>query len=249
MKTLHYSISTIPVAFLVSCLVILPHYVYSDSAQESLTVFTDKTSYHYGETYTISGKVSPVIQNQLVSIEILHPNYPHPGLVSLTPNPDGKYSYTLPLAFKEIPSGNFTIIASYAGARNQTTFSYVGPGCSDPSMLERMPASNPRIVDTYGNAIPGPVKVGQQIEITAPLANGLNCVQPFAYIVQIQDSNGVTLSLSWITGTLAIGQSLDPGQSWIPTAPDTYNAQIFIWDSLDNPNALAPPMSTSIYVE
>ncbi|HEU5220933.1 MAG TPA: hypothetical protein VFU58_02625 [Candidatus Nitrosotalea sp.] len=240
--------------FIVSILIFCtfsPHYAYS--VQQSLTISTDKTSYHYGDTYTISGQVNPVIPNQRISIEILHPNYPHPELVSLEPNANGSYSQTLPLTFNSIPSGNFTIIASYAGAKNQTTFSYIGPGCNTdffPSgPIMRGAAENPRIVDPYGNAITGAVKVGQQIQITADLANGHDCVIPFAYIVQIQDSNGVTQSLSWITGTLDINQSLNPGQSWIPTAPGTYTAQIFVWDSLDNPNSLAPPMSATISVQ
>src|ERR1051326_3598006 len=238
--------------FIISILLlsILPHYVYS--VQESLTISTDKTSYHYGDNYTISGRVNPVVPNQSISIAILHPNYPHPELVSLEPNANGSYSQTLPLRIQAIPSGNFSIMASYAGAKNQTTFSYVGPGC-DPQTFPQVPiirgpANNPRIVDPSGNAIVGEVRVGQQIQITADLTNGQDCVVPFAYIVQIQDSNGVTQSLSWITGTLGIHQSFNPGQSWIPISPGTYTAQIFIWDGLDNPNALAPPMTTTISV-
>jgi len=115
--------------------------------------------------------------------------------------------------------------------------------------LERAPASNPRIVDSFGNAINGTVKTGQQIQVTADLANGQNTDQPFAYLVQIQDANGVTVSLSWITGTLSAGQSLNPAQSWTPSAAGTYTAQIFVWQSIDNPNALSPPLSTTINVQ
>ncbi len=114
--------------------------------------------------------------------------------------------------------------------------------------LERAPAANPRIVDSFGNAITGTVKSGQQIQITADLTNGQDRDQPFAYLVQVQDSNGVTVSLSWITGTLTAGQSLNPAQSWTPTASGTYTAQIFVWQSIDNPNALSPPLSTTINV-
>ncbi len=115
--------------------------------------------------------------------------------------------------------------------------------------LERAPATNPRIVDSFGNAINGTVKVGQQIQVTADLANGQNRDQPFAYLVQIQDANGVTVSLSWITGTLSAGQSLNPAQSWTPSSAGTYTAQIFVWQSIDNPNALSPPLSTTINVQ
>ncbi len=114
--------------------------------------------------------------------------------------------------------------------------------------LERAPASNPRIVDSFGNAITGAVKTGQQVQVTADLANGQDKDQPFAYLVQIQDANGVTVSLSWITGTLTAGQSLNPAQSWTPTASGTYTAQIFVWQSIDNPNALSPPLTTTINV-
>lgn len=114
--------------------------------------------------------------------------------------------------------------------------------------LERAPASNPRIVDSFGNAITGAVKTGQQVQVTADLANGQSKDQPFAYLVQIQDANGVTVSLSWITGTLTAGQSLNPAQSWTPTASGTYTAQIFVWQSIDNPNALSPPLTTTINV-
>ncbi|HEV2193100.1 MAG TPA: hypothetical protein VGR54_05725 [Nitrosopumilaceae archaeon] len=113
--------------------------------------------------------------------------------------------------------------------------------------LERAPASNPRIVDSFGNALTS-VKVNQQIQVTADLTNGQDRAQPFAYLVQIQDANGVTVSLSWITGTLTGGQSLNPAQSWTPTASGTYTAQIFVWQSIDNPNALSPPLSTTITV-
>jgi len=114
--------------------------------------------------------------------------------------------------------------------------------------LERAPAANPRVVDSFGNAITGAVKVGQQIQLTADLANGQDRDQPFAYIVQIQDGNGVTVSLSWITGTLTAGQSLNPAQSWTPQNAGTYTAQIFVWQSIDNPNALSPPLTTTINV-
>jgi hypothetical protein len=113
--------------------------------------------------------------------------------------------------------------------------------------LERAPASNPRVVDAFGNEL-DEVNVDQQVQITADLANGQDRDQSFAYLVQIQDEDGVTVSLSWITGSLAPGQSLNPAQSWTPTSPGTYNVQIFVWESVDNPDALSPPVSTTITV-
>ena len=91
-------------------------------------------------------------------------------------------------------------------------------------------------------------KVGKQVQITTDVTNGQDRAQPFAYIVQIQNQDGVVYSLSWITGTLDAGQSLSPSQSWMPITPGTYTAQIFVWASVDNPDALSPPLSMKIIV-
>ena len=91
-------------------------------------------------------------------------------------------------------------------------------------------------------------KVGKQVQITTDVTNGQDRAQPFAYIVQIQNQDGVVYSLSWITGTLDAGQSLSPSQSWMPTTPGTYTAQIFVWASVDNPDALSPPLAMKIIV-
>ena len=91
-------------------------------------------------------------------------------------------------------------------------------------------------------------KVGKQVQITTDVTNGQDRSQPFAYIVQIQNQDGVVYSLSWITGTLDAGQSLSPSQSWMPTAPGIYTAQIFVWASVNDPDALSPPLTMKIIV-
>ena len=113
--------------------------------------------------------------------------------------------------------------------------------------LERAPASNAAIVDAFGSALTE-VAVDQQVQVTADLVNGQDRDQPFAYLVQIQDGNGVTVSLSWITGSLAPGQSFTPAQSWTPSTAGAYTVQIFVWESVDNPTALSPPVTTSVNV-
>ena len=100
---------------------------------------------------------------------------------------------------------------------------------------------------THGNDI-WQVKVGKQVQITTDVTNGQDRSQPFAYIVQIQNQDGVVSSLSWITGTLDVGQSLSPSQSWTPTAPGIYTAQIYVWTNVDNPDALSPPIMMKIMV-
>ena len=96
--------------------------------------------------------------------------------------------------------------------------------------LERAPAASLRTVDAFGNSL-DTVSVDQQVQISADLANGQDREQQFAYLVQIQDDNGVTVQLVWITGSLAPGQSFSPALSWIPTEAGTYTATAFVWES------------------
>ena len=113
--------------------------------------------------------------------------------------------------------------------------------------LERAPASNPAIVDAFGNSLAS-VSVDQQVQITADLTSGQDREQDFAYLVQIQNEDGVTVALSWITGTLGAGATFSPSQSWTPDATGSYTATIFVWESVSNPTALSPQLSITLDV-
>lgn len=113
--------------------------------------------------------------------------------------------------------------------------------------LERAPAANARVVDAFGSSV-AEVSSGQQVQIAADVSNGQSKEQAFAYLVQVQDGNGVTVSLAWITGSLTAGQSMSPALSWTPDASGTYTATVFVWESVDNPTALSPTVSVDIDV-
>ena len=114
--------------------------------------------------------------------------------------------------------------------------------------LERAPASNARIVDSFGNSI-NSTAVGEQIQITSDIANGQNREQKFAYLVMIQDDTGATESLAWIDGTLNPESSFSPSSSWIPQKEGDYTATMFVWESIDNPTALSPPIQIEFSVD
>jgi len=113
--------------------------------------------------------------------------------------------------------------------------------------LERAPAANARVVDAFGSSV-AEVSVDQQVQIAADVANSQGKEQAFAYLVQVQDGNGVTVSLAWITGSLNAGQSMSPALSWTPSAAGSYTATVFVWESVDNPVALSPTVSVGIDV-
>ena len=113
--------------------------------------------------------------------------------------------------------------------------------------LERAPISNLRVVNSFGNTL-DTVNVDQQVQITATLTSGQDEDQAFAYLVQIQDANDVTVALAWIQGTLGPAQTFDPALSWTPAAAGSYTATAFAWESIDNPTALSPPAEFNVTV-
>ena len=92
------------------------------------------------------------------------------------------------------------------------------------------------------------ISVDNQVQIVADVRNSQEKIQPFAYLVQIQDENDVTVSLAWLTGSLSPKQMLSPALSWIPEYPGTYTVTIFVWESIDNPEALSPPLVLQLEV-
>ena len=90
--------------------------------------------------------------------------------------------------------------------------------------------------------------VGNQIMITADVSNNQNTQQPFAYLTQVKNENQVVVSLSWLTGSLSPRQSFSPAQSWTPTESGLYTIEVFVWESVDNPEALSAPLSMTVKV-
>lgn len=113
--------------------------------------------------------------------------------------------------------------------------------------LERVPASGIKITDNDGNE-QKTILVGKQVQIRSDLFNPTMQNQTFAYIVQIQDRNGSVESLAWVSGKISPNQSFSPGVSWTPSKTGNYVVQVFVWQSIHNPNSLSPPLSTSLTV-
>jgi hypothetical protein len=90
--------------------------------------------------------------------------------------------------------------------------------------------------------------LGNQIMITADVSNSQNSQQPFAYLTQIKNEHQAVISLSWLTGSLSPRQSFSPAQSWTPTDSGLYTIEVFVWESVDNPEALSPPLSMTVKV-
>ncbi len=91
--------------------------------------------------------------------------------------------------------------------------------------------------------------VDEQIMIMADISNNQDVQQNFAYITQVKNDNDVVISLSWLTGSLSPRQSFSPAQSWVPNESGNYHIQVFVWESIDNPEALSSPLSMTVNVQ
>lgn len=111
--------------------------------------------------------------------------------------------------------------------------------------LEKVPAANLRIADASGQSLDA-ISAGRQVQIISDVKNYWDRTQAFVYLVQVQDSDGFTAALGGISGILEAGQSFSPAVSWMPSKADAYDATAFLWESVDNPVALLPPVSTAI---
>ena len=113
---------------------------------------------------------------------------------------------------------------------------------------QRAEVKNPRLLNSFGEALSQNVNANQQVQISADIVNKQATPQTFVYIVQIVDGAGVIYKLTWISASLNPQQSLSPAISWNPTKPGTYTAQIYVWDSIKDANALAQKTDLKILV-
>lgn len=114
--------------------------------------------------------------------------------------------------------------------------------------IQRAEIKDPRLLNSFGEALSENINTYQQVQISADVANKQTTPQTFVYIVQIVEDNGVIQKLTWISASLNPQQSLSPAISWTPTKPGTYTAQIYVWDSIKDANALSQQTQIKIIV-
>ena len=120
----------------------------------------------------------------------------------------------------------------------------------DSSIPPIMRLENSQILlsDSLGNQLQS-FSSNKQLQIIGTVTNDHNFKQNFVYLFQVKNAMDSVESISWIQGELSAKQSLDVSQSWVPKKSGTYKIETYVWNSLNDPMALAPVKSTSIIVE
>ena len=94
------------------------------------------------------------------------------------------------------------------------------------------------------------IQAGKLIKVKSEVANNTPTMLTFAYIVQIKDSNNVTVQLSWMDGIkVAPKEKIEAMQSWVPEKPGEYTVDIFVWQSIANPDPMSPVRKAIAVVE
>ena len=122
------------------------------------------------------------------------------------------------------------------------------PGVYALDPLERVPIEFPRLVNAFNSPVSENVNVNQQVQVAAEVTNNQSIAQDFVYIVQIRNEDNIIVSLGWSTGTLQPSQTFSQARSWTPDNPGTYTADIFVWKSFNEPEALADGKNIKITV-
>ena len=112
--------------------------------------------------------------------------------------------------------------------------------------LERAVTTDERLVNLSGSTLGEHIIANQQVQITAKITNTQENIQDFVYIVQIKDEHDIVVKLGWISGSMTKHQSFSPSLSWTPKQTGVYTAEIFVWESLVNQDALTKSVSLEI---
>jgi hypothetical protein len=222
----------------------------------AISIATDKTTYKLGDTIRITASLIDTSANTGVADRTISGALTAANLqVRTLTFVDGKASYTLA---NTDAVGTWTLSAgfagdqSYFGTNTQKTFSVTREGVITPPTgpepgVEKVALSAVSFKDQQGDRLRD-VTVGQAVMIETKLTSNFETNEEVTYISQVKNADGITVALSWITSTLASGQSLELAVSWTPEESGEYTAEIFVWKSVKDPQPYAEIKRSDISV-
>ncbi len=213
----------------------------------AISIAVDLTRHNPSDTVTVSGNVSHAIRNKSVVFMVADPENKLYTRGQTELKPDGTFEWAFKVA-DTVSAGTWTVKAKYIDEVTTTSFEIVKPNAatntpepakpepiaSVPTMTfknEKVTIARSTITDQASTQLSN-VIVGQPAMIQSVVRNNQETEQTFAYMVQIKDSNGVTVKLEAIEGVLPAGKSFTVGVSWTPETVGSYSAETFVWKSL-----------------
>jgi hypothetical protein len=105
-------------------------------------------------------------------------------------------------------------------------------------------STTPALQDQSGNAITTASR-GTMVLLASDMSNTGTTDQAMLYIVQVKDSAGSVVSLSFISGTVPAGATYTFGIPWTPTMSGSFTVEVFAWASWTDPSPLSAEVGTS----
>ncbi|GEM_PF-2259883 len=210
-----------------------------------LSMSTDKQKYKLGDTVKVTGSAHPVLMEDVV-MQVFNPIDALFTLGQIKLLEDGKFSHSFPLKGDLAVAGNYTIMATYLNKTISSVILVEGvpiptpqpePSPEPPKTVSKVDAERVSFVDIAGSEKDS-LGVGEQVLVKSKLTNTLSIQQEFAFIVQVKDSDGVVVMLSWFESTLNAKQTASVAQSWTPDFEGRYTVQAFVWKSALDPSPL-----------
>lgn len=132
--------------------------------------------------------------------------------------------------------------ADFATSTTEKTFIFI------------MPIAFSHSIDSFRSSVPeiaanGTPAAGKQATLSLVITNDADRTQQFVELVEVRDSDGVTVFLAWQSGTLDPNSQTQIGVSWIPERPGDYTARTFAISNFDNPQVLSPVSESDFTIE
>ncbi len=127
------------------------------------------------------------------------------------------------------------------------TKDFTGTATVGVTVERPVPASDMQFLDP-STGQPVSATTGTTLMLQATLKNEDSASKSFTAIFKVIDANGVTISISWVTGTLAAGQTMSPAVSWMPTAAGAYTVEVLVIKSISEPTPYSDKVSQSLTV-
>jgi hypothetical protein len=167
--------------------------------------------------------------------------------------------------------GTYVVMATYdnfSGKKHQTAKKIITV-TEEYYKFHRIITENPRIVDANNhNSVLDEIQVLDEISFAIDLKVSGDRAENVALIVEIIDSDGLTVDSGWVTGSLTLEidetysgipfdeipkSAFTPNTStmtmdWIPEKPEMYSARFLFWESIDIPSAIAPDITLDFEV-
>ena len=193
---------------------------------------TDKQSYVFGETVKITGRVTPVIKDVPVLIQIIDQQHLPSKIYTVNVSPDGSFKHEFKIAGSLTLVGTCKIRITY----NENTEIL-------PINVNRPKFDIVTVEDlVFVNAINLPVnelQQGKTVFLKSVMRNNVNADQSLVYVVQIQDSEKTTVLIESLQYVIPKGEKIAMEIPWVPEFSGSFTVNTFVIESEENPVPLA----------